>query len=104
MLRPVGAERLHDRRMVGTDGPLQNDQQLRCKAGPAFAEDQVVGVLNAQAGGAANQVEGIEQFLNVEETDVPWIFLLGKSVFESLCGALMSSAGVVKNDSQFTQD
>jgi len=74
------------------------------KARPAFAQDQVVGVLNAQAGGAPNQVEGIEQFLNVEKTDVPGMFLAGERGSERVGGTLMSSAGVVKNDGQFAQE
>jgi hypothetical protein len=90
--------------MVETDGPLQKDQELRREARPASAEDQVVGVLNAQARGATKQVEGIEQFLNVEEADVPRMFLPGESGFESVRCTLMSSAGVVENDSQFAQE
>jgi hypothetical protein len=103
-LRPVSSERFHDWRVVGADRPLQNDQKLRREARPAFAQDQVVGVLNAQARGAAKQVEGIEQFLNVEEGDVPRMFLPGKRGFESVRCTLMSSAGVVENDSQFAQE
>jgi hypothetical protein len=104
MLRPISAEQFHDRRMVETDGRLKNDQELGREARPAFAEDQVVGVLNAEAGGAANQVEGIEQFLNVEKSDVPGMFLAGESGFESVGGAPMSSASVVENDGQFAQE
>jgi hypothetical protein len=76
---------------------------LRCKASPPFAQDQVVGVLNAQAGGAANQVQRIEQLLNVEEANVQGIFLGGESGFESFRGALMSSTSVMKNNGQFAQ-
>ena len=90
--------------MVKTNGPLQNHEELRRKARPAFAEDQVVGVLNAQARGATNQVEGIEQFLNVEKIDVPGVCLAGERGFESVRCTLMSSAGVVKNDGQFAQE
>ncbi len=103
MLRPVSAECFHNRRMVETDGSLQNEQQLLCEARPAFAQDQVVGVLNAQTRGATNQVEGIEQFLNVEKSDFPWMFLPRESRFESVCCAAMSSAGMVENDGQFAQ-
>jgi hypothetical protein len=84
--------------MVKTDGPLEKDQELRCKARPAFAENQVVGVLNSQARGATNHIEGIEQFLNVEEADVPGMFLAGESGFEGFRCALMASAGVVENN------
>ena len=66
--------------------------------------NQVVGVLNAQAGGATKEVEGIEQLLNVEKADVPRMLLPGESTFESVGCTLMSSAGVVKNDSQFAQE
>ena len=84
--------------MVNADRSLQNDQELRREARPAFAQDEVVGVLNAQAGGATKQVEGIEQFLKVEESDVPRMFLARESGFEGFCCAAMSSAGVVEND------
>ena len=83
---------------------LQNDQELARKARPAFAENQIVGVLNAQAGRAANQVEGIEQLLDVEKSDIPGVLLGGESGFEGIRGTLMSSAGVVENDGQFAQD
>ena len=104
MLRPVSPERFHDRRMVETDGPLQKDQELGREARPAFAEDQVVSVLNAQTSGAAKQVERVEQFLYVEKSNFPRAFLPGESVFESLSSTLMASAGVVENDGQFTQE
>ena len=90
--------------MVGTDGPLQNQQELRSEARPASAENQVVGVLNAQARGATKQVEGVEQFLNIKKGDVPGILLRGERGFESLRCTLMSSASVVKNYGQFAQE
>ncbi len=90
--------------MVGTDRALKNEQELRREAGPAFAEDQIIGVLNAQAGGATNQVEGIEQFLNVEKADIPGTLLGGESGFEGFRGALMASAGVMVNDGKFAPD
>ena len=79
MLRPVRPEQFHDRRMVDANRPLQHHQQLRRKTRPAFAQDQIVSVLNAQAGGAANQVERIEQFLNVEKSDIPRMLLAPKA-------------------------
>src|SRR5712692_621046 len=89
--------------MVETDGPLQNEQQRRRETRPAFAQDQVVSVLNAQARGATNQIEWIEQLLNVEKADFPRLFLGGENRFESFRCTLMSSARVVENDGQFAQ-
>ena len=80
------------------DRSLKDKQELGREAGPAFAQNQVVGVLNAQACGATNKVEGIEQFLNVENAHVPGMFLAGESGFESVRCTLMSSASVVEND------
>ena len=90
--------------MVETYGPFQKHQQLRREARPAFAQNQIVGVLNAQASEAANHVEGIEQLLNVENRDVPGMFLRGKSSFQGVRRTLMPSASVMKNDGQFAQE
>ena len=97
-MRPVVAEQFHDRLVVEADGGFEDDEQLGRKARPTVAQDHVVGVLNAQAGGAADEVEGVEQFLNVEESDVPGMFLRGECGLESIGGAAMASAGVVEND------
>ena len=84
--------------MIKADGALQNDQKLGREARPASTEDQVIRVLNSQARGPTKQVEGIEQFLNVENAHVPGMFLAGESGFEGFRCTLMSSAGVVEND------
>ena len=84
--------------MVNVNRRLEDGQELDGEARPALAENQVVGVLNADAGGAANKVEGIEEFLDVEESDFPRVFLSRERRLESIGGALMSAAGVVEDD------
>jgi hypothetical protein len=54
--------------------------------------------LNAQPGCATNEVEGIEQFLNIEQRDVPTIVLGRQSSFEGFGGTAMASAGVMEDD------
>src|ERR1700678_4506463 len=103
MLRPISTERFHDRRLVGADRSLQKNQQLRRNTGPAFSQDQVIDILNAQARRAAHQVEGIKQFLKVEKSNLPGIFLFAESGPERIRSATMSAAGMMVNDSQFAQ-
>ncbi|MGA3106015.1 MAG: hypothetical protein ABSD53_16160 [Terriglobales bacterium] len=98
MVLPVVAQQFDDGGMVEANRRFQDGEQLDGETGPALAEDHVVRVLNAQAGGAANQVERVEEFLDVEEGDVPGIFLRGESGFEGGGGAEMSAAGVVENN------
>src|SRR6266853_3418681 len=59
-LCPITSQRPDDRRVIRPDRSLQNDQQVRRDACPPLAQDQIVSVLNAQTGGAANQVERIQ--------------------------------------------
>src|SRR6266478_6253385 len=90
--------------MVQMDRSLKDKQELRREAGPAFAQNQVVGVLNAEACGATNKVDGVEQVLNVENAHCPRMVLAGESGFEGVRCTLMSSASVVENDGYFAQD
>src|SRR3979411_71128 len=101
MFFPVRPQYANDRSMIDPDRSLQNNKQLWRNARPAFAEEQVVSVLNPYPGRATNHIQGIEQFLNVQKFTVPGIRLSGKGRLERLCGTLMSSAGVMKNDGQF---
>src|SRR5256885_1455809 len=98
MLRPVGTQSFHNRAMVPADGPLQNDQKLRSEARPPPPQDLVVDVLNTESGSPANQVQRIKQLLDIEETDLPGIFLPGERFLESVSGALMPPARVMIND------
>jgi len=98
ILRPVVAQQFHNRLVVEADGGFEDDEQLGREARPAVAQDHVVGVLNAEAGRAADEIEWIEQFLNVEESDVPGMFLRGECGLESVGGAAMASASVVEDD------
>ena len=84
--------------MIKTDGGLQNDEKLGRETRPPSAEDQVVGVLNSQARRPTNHIERIEQFLNIENADVPGMFLAGESGFEGFGCATMASASVMEND------
>jgi hypothetical protein len=62
------------------------------------AQDQVVGVLNAQPGGAAKEIEGIKQLLEIEKGDVPGIILRRESAAQRSGGIAVAASGMVKND------
>ena len=59
--------------------------------------------MNAEAGGAADEVEGIEVLLDVEEGDVPGAVLRGENGFEGFRSVAVPAAGVMIDDRQFTQ-
>src|SRR5579872_2838341 len=102
MLRPMIPQQPHDLGVVDTNRGLEQDQQLRTEPRPALAKNQIVRILDVQAGGAARDVERTQQLLDVEEADLPRLLLSCERIFESVGGAAMSAAGVVKNDDKFT--
>lgn len=77
---PIRSQRLHDRGMVEANRSLKDAEELRRKSRPATAQNLVVGVLDSDAGEAAQQIEGIEQFLYVEKSDIPRAILLSECV------------------------
>ena len=97
MLRPVIPQNPDDARMVQLDGALKKGQQGRRKPGPPLLQDQVVAILNAQARGAMDKVNRIQQFLQVQKLDVPGMILLFEDCLQGPGGTPVSAARIVKN-------
>src|SRR5579862_2615 len=104
MFCPVDLKRLNNLRVVDANRTLQDQQKLRREPRPAAAQNLVVGVLNSYAGKTQKEVEGIEQFLNIEERDVPGMLLLRKRALYRLGCVAVSASSVVKNDGQLSQE
>ena len=94
MFRPVLPQRLDDRPVIEMDRSLQNAEKLRSKARPAAAQDLVVDILDSYTRRAANQVERIEQFLDIEELDLPGMILRGLMARSGCCVPLRLRCGV----------
>jgi len=103
MIGPISLKGSHDLRMVDVDGCLKNAEELRGEARPAAAEDVVVDLLDANAGEAAHEVEGVEELLEVEELDLPGIGLRGEGAADGIGGVAMAAASVMKDDRQLAQ-
>src|ERR1700690_204108 len=96
ILLPILAQQLYRWPVIHPNDPLQDGQQLRSQAGPAFAEDEVVAILNAEAGEFFQQVEFVELFLKVEKGDLPALSF--ENAFEGFGGAAMAATGIKEND------
>src|SRR5450755_2460265 len=95
---PVLQQRSYGSRVVESDDGPQQHQKLRSETRPAFSQDQVVNVLQTDACGRANNIERIEQFLHVEETNLPGIFLSFEGSLQGIGGATMSSPCLKEDD------
>ena len=51
--------------------PLQDAHELRASERPIVPQHFVVNVLNANSGEPAHDIQGIQQFLQVEQIDLP---------------------------------
>src|ERR1700676_4477766 len=80
--------------MVKPDNALHELQALRGPKGPSFGQHCVVDVLQAQAGHFAKNVQRIEHFLKVHQTDVPGTILLCNHRTERRSSSTVASAGV----------
>src|SRR5262249_28680642 len=103
MFRPVGSQQVDDPRVIKTNRRLQDNQKLRRKTGPAFPQNEIVGVFNAQACYSAKYVNWREQFLDIEQFDLPGIRLRGQPVLQSVGCCPMPTAGVMEDDGQLAQ-
>ena len=83
--------------MMQLDGALKKSQQGRGEPGPALLQDQVVSILNAQAGSAVDKIDRIQQFLQVQELYVPGMILLFEDRLQCSRGTPVSAARVVEN-------
>jgi len=64
-------QELHCGGVSEPDSGLQNAQQIPGTERPAVAEQQVVALLNADAGEAPENVQRIKQFLEIDKPDLP---------------------------------
>ena len=62
--------------MVQANQPMHEYGQLRRAECPAFFQQQIVDVLQANAGVLTKNVEGVENFLQIDEPDFPGPLLL----------------------------
>lgn len=104
MLGPVRSQEAYHAAVSGADRALEEHKKLGCEPCPALSQDQVVNVFNMEAGGTAHDIQGSEQFLNVEKANIPGYSLGGEFISEGLGRTAMASAGVMENDGQLSQE
>src|SRR5258707_4654308 len=96
VLFPILTEHLYRWPVIHPHHALQHRKQLRREPGPAFAENQVVAVVDAKAGDLLQQVELVELFLKVEK---PYFPALGfEHAFQRFGSAAMSAARIKEDD------
>ena len=83
-------------RVQQADEKLQHAHGLRGAERPAFLQHQVVEVLHAQAGQLAHPVDGVEQFLQVHQPDIPSALFFHHQA-ESLGGGAVAAARIKEN-------
>ena len=83
--------------MIQTDNPVHGPRELGGSHRPAFAQGGVVNILHPDAGQLAENVEGVEEFLQVHHFHLPFPALLGDHVLERVGGAAMAAARIEKN-------
>src|ERR1700730_701334 len=93
---PILAEHLYRWPVIQADDGLQQGKQLRSEASPAFAQNQVVTILNANAGDFPQQVELVELFLKVEEADFPALGF--EYAFQRFGSAAMTASRIKEDD------
>jgi hypothetical protein len=86
--------------VVEPDRSLKDAKKLGRKSRPAPAQDLVVGVLNPYAGEAPKQIEGVEQFLDIEKTYFPRMRLLAECASHRFRCVSVAAAGMVIDDGQ----
>ena len=84
--------------MIQTNQPVHRDGQLRRAERPAFFQQQVVDVLQADAGVLAENVERIEHFLQIHQPDFPRAPLLLNNRLERVSGRAMAAAGFEEDE------
>ena len=77
ILAPRGFEEADHRSMEGFDRCLKNAEKGGCAECPAVLEERVVLLLDANAGDAAEDVELVGEFLELDKVDLPGTLLLG---------------------------
>src|SRR5437016_11280196 len=84
--------------MQQADEPLHAARQLRRAQSPAFAEEQVVAILEAHASVLAENIQLVELLLQVHQADLPGPLLLFDHVLQGVGGAAVSATGVEEEE------
>jgi hypothetical protein len=98
---PGGFEEFDHWAVESFDRGLEDAEEGGGAEGPAVLEERVVLLLNADAGEAAEDVELVGEFLELDEVDLPRALLLGDDGLESYGGVAVSATGVMKKDMNF---
>ena len=98
---PEFFEEADQRLMENADGGLKYAEQGRGAEGPAVLEDDVVLLLNADAGEPAKNVQSVGQFLELDKLDLPRTLLLGENRLEGHGCIAVSAARVVEKNVYF---
>ena len=91
---PVPGQYLYLRTMQEANHGVHERNQLRGTHGPAAAQHDVVDVLKRDAGGFADDVDGIEQILNRDHVDVPGALLAFDHLGQRLRRGAVAAAGI----------
>src|SRR6266436_1815961 len=87
--------------MKQADRRLEDAQQVGAAQGPAVLQQDVVLLLDADAGELAQNVQAVRKVLELNEFHLPIALLLGNYSFESDCGVAMPSSTIVEDDVNF---
>ena|SRR5690242_19816792 len=90
--------------MIDADDEVHRGGELRRSQRPAFFQEQVVDVLQAESGVLAEDIERVEHFLKVDQTDVPRALLLLDDRLQRIGGGAMAAAGVEKDEVNLLMD
>jgi hypothetical protein len=103
-LSPKLLQQLHLCAMVDTDDLVHSPGELRRAERPTFFETEVINVFQPDRGELPKNVEWIEKFLEIDETNFPRPLLLFDDCFERVGGGAMATARVEVNKVDFLQD
>lgn len=93
-LHPMLLEEPHDRPMVHANHRVHESQTLRRAQSPALRQHFVINVLQAEVRDFAEHIQGIEEFLEIRQTDFPRPALLFDDGFERRRRGAVSSSGI----------
>jgi hypothetical protein len=90
--------------MVDADDLVHRPRQLRRPERPAFLETEVINVFEPDGGEFSKNVEGIQQFLQIDESNFPRPLLMFDDCLERVGGGAMTTARVEVDKVDFLQD
>ena len=71
---------------------------MRREARPALPENEVISILQANAGELPHNIEFVELLLKIEQLDAPGLFLIFEDTLQGLCGTAVSAARIKKDN------